>query len=192
MPSPLLSATTPRDRRTRRCRPGACRCRSARKRRCLSTRQPPVEPEVGQHELRRLERAVAVAQRHPDAVVAEADDVGAAVAGDVGEEARMFVHAPAAGVGPKSSSTGPRQPERAVAVAQRDEDAVSPKPTMSGPAVAARCRRGSAGACRRASRHRTRGRRARTSAAAKVPSPLLSAVHTPASPKPTMSARPCP
>ena len=79
---------------------------------------------------------VAVAQRHEDTSLAEADDVGLAVAGDVGQEPRMLLDPPT-------------------------------------PA-------------------RSRSRRARTAAGRKVPSPLLSAVHTPASPKPTMSALPSP
>ena len=44
-----------------------------------------------------LERAVAVAQRDIDACIAETDDVGATVAGDVGEKSRVLVDAPSAG-----------------------------------------------------------------------------------------------
>src|SRR5690606_11371617 len=56
------------------------------------------ETEVGEHGLRLVtEAAVAIAQRHVHAGVAEADDVRPADAADVGEEARVPVHAPAAG-----------------------------------------------------------------------------------------------
>ena len=58
-----------------------------------------VEAEVVEHgDGLELEAAVAVAERDVDAGVAEADDVGAPVAGDVGEQAWVFVDAPAAGL----------------------------------------------------------------------------------------------
>src|SRR5690242_7479500 len=53
------------------------------------------EAEVRQHEARFLERAVPVSERDPNAVVAEADDVGAPLARDIREEARVPVDAPA-------------------------------------------------------------------------------------------------
>ena len=48
-----------------------------------------LEAEVSQHDPWGLKGAVAVVERRPHACVAEADDVGPAVAGDVGEEAWM-------------------------------------------------------------------------------------------------------
>ena len=54
--------------------------------------QPPASnPKLLQHQLRRLEGPVAVAERRPDAVIAEADDVRPAVAADVGEETGVLV-----------------------------------------------------------------------------------------------------
>ena len=86
---------------------------------------------------REAERAVAVAERDIDAGVAEADDVGAAVAGDVGEEARMLVDPPAAGSKPKSVMTGTGvKCERAVAVAERDVHAGVAEADDVGAAVA--------------------------------------------------------
>ena len=165
---------------------------SARKRGCLSTRQPWLEAEVCQHELRRLERAVAVAERRPHAGVAEADDVGAAVAGDVGQEARVLVDAPAPASKPRSASTNLRCLERAVAVAERRPHAGVAEADDVGAAVA-----GDVGQEARVLLHppalASKPRSASTNCAAwNEPSPLLSAVHTPASPKPTMSARPSP
>ena len=59
-----------------------------------------LEAEVRDHEQGPLgEAAAAVGQGDQDAGVAEADDVGAAVAGDVGEEAGVPVDLPAAGLG---------------------------------------------------------------------------------------------
>ena len=95
-----------------------------------------LEAEVGEHELRRLERAVAVAQRRPHAGVAEADDVGPAVAGDVGEEARVLVDAPAAGLEAEVGEHELRRLERAVAVAQRRPHAGVAEADDVGPAVA--------------------------------------------------------
>ena len=57
-----------------------------------------VVPEVGDCELRGLEGAVAVVDRYPDAVIAEPDDVGAGVVGEPGQEPRMLVDPPVAGV----------------------------------------------------------------------------------------------
>ena len=77
--------------------------------------------EVRQHEpRRRRERAVGVCQRHVHAGIAEADDVGAAVAGDVGEEARMFLDPPAASLEAEVGQHGPGRAERPIAVAERD------------------------------------------------------------------------
>ena len=55
-------------------------------------------PEIGKHELRRLKRSVAVAQRHPHPVIAEADDVRSVRPRYVGEEPRVLLHPPAAGL----------------------------------------------------------------------------------------------
>ena len=54
--------------------------------------------EIGDHHLRGGEGSVRLRARHPDPGIAEADDVGPAVAGGVGHEARMFLDPPAAGV----------------------------------------------------------------------------------------------
>ena len=71
---------------------------SARKRGWRSTRQPPaVVAEVAQDELGGLVAAAGQCSREPDAVVAEADDVGPPVAAGVGEEAGVAVDSPAAG-----------------------------------------------------------------------------------------------
>ncbi len=51
--------------------------------------------QVHDHESRRLEGAVAIAQGRPHAGIAESDQVGLAVSGDVGHEARMLIDAPA-------------------------------------------------------------------------------------------------
>ena len=65
------------------------------------------EAEVGEHGTR---RAVNVPSPLLSATYTPAspkpDDVGTAVAGDVGDEARMLVDAPAAGSKPKSATTG--------------------------------------------------------------------------------------
>ena len=53
-----------------------------------------VVAQIGEDELRLLEAAVAIAQGDPHAVGAKAEDVGLAVAGDIGDEARMLIHAP--------------------------------------------------------------------------------------------------
>ena len=83
-----------------------------------------VEAEVVEHgDGLELEAAVAVAERDVDAGVAEADDVGAPVAGDVGEQAWVFVGAPAAGLVAEVVEDELRGGEGAVAVAERDVDA---------------------------------------------------------------------
>ena len=64
-----------------------------------------LEAEVGEDELHRLEGAVAVAERDIHAGVAEADDVRATVAGEIGDESWVLVDPPSAGFEPKSPST---------------------------------------------------------------------------------------
>lgn len=49
-----------------------------------------VVSEAAAHQLGSFEAAVAVVVRYPDTLVAEADDVGVLVAGDVGEEPGCF------------------------------------------------------------------------------------------------------
>ena len=95
-----------------------------------------LEAEVRQHELRRLERPVAIAQRRPHPGIAEAHDVGPAVAGDVGEEARMLLHPPAAGLEAEVRQHELRRLERAVAVAQRRPHPGIAEAHDVGPAVA--------------------------------------------------------
>ena len=51
--------------------------------------------QIGQDQPRRGERPVAVAQCRPDPVDAESDQIGAAVSGQVRNEARVALHAPA-------------------------------------------------------------------------------------------------
>ena len=91
-------------------------------RRCLDPCQPLRRVESAKNQTRRLEGAVAVAERDPDAGVAEPDDVGLAVSGDVDDEARVLVDAPALIVS-EVPDDEPRRLERAVAVAERDPDA---------------------------------------------------------------------
>ena len=97
VPSPLLSAAaTPLwPKPTMSARPSPVR--SARNRGCVSTRQPLLTPKSREYEPRGLEGAVTVVQCRPHAVVAEADDVGPAIAGEVGEKPRMRLNPPAAG-----------------------------------------------------------------------------------------------
>ena len=54
--------------------------------------------EVVDDESGRAEGAVAAGRRHPDAVVAEPDDVGPAVAGEVHDEPQVVADPPTAGV----------------------------------------------------------------------------------------------
>ena len=127
-----------------------------------------------------------------DAGVAEADDVGPAVAGEVGEQARMLVDPPAAGLEAEVGEHELRRLERAVAVAERDLHAGVAEADDVGPAVA-----GDVGQEPRVlvdppAAALTPKSSSTNCAGWNVPSPLLSAVHTPASPKPTMSARPSP
>ena len=131
VPSPLPRATsTPASPNpTRSALPSPVR--SATKRGCWSTRQPWLYPRSIEHEFRRLESAVAVAQRGPDAVVAEPDDVGLAVSGEVSDEARVLIDAPALVV--------PQVHEHEFHAARRCrprccsavQTPASPKPTMS-------------------------------------------------------------
>src|SRR5262245_3425760 len=88
-----------------------------------------VEPEiVDDGNGREGERAVALAERDEHAIIAEADDVDAADAADIGEEARMAVDSPAACVEPEiADDRHRREVERAVAPAKRNEHAVVPK-----------------------------------------------------------------
>ena len=133
------------------------------------------------------EGAVAVAERDVDAVVAEADDVGAAVAGEVGEEAGVLVDAPAPVVAEvvENEPGGWKVPSP---LESATSTAASPKPTMS--ARPSRRTLGEERGCRSTrqppasypkSATTTRGGR-------NVPSPLPSDVHTPVPPNPTMSA----
>ena len=94
------------------------------------------EAEVGEHELRRLERPVAVAQRRPHAGVAEADDVGPAVAGDVGEEARVLLDPPTAGLEPEVRQHELWIGEESAALAERRPHSGVPEPDDVGAAVA--------------------------------------------------------
>ncbi len=59
-----------------------------------------LEAEVRKHDPWRLKGAVAVAQRRPHACIAEPDDVGAAVTGDVGQETWIALDRPARGFRP--------------------------------------------------------------------------------------------
>jgi hypothetical protein len=72
-----------------------------------------VVPEVGDHEADCVEDASRERTGHVHTGIAEPDDVRAAVAGGVGEEPRVPLDAPAAGVVPEegtTSSTGPNEP----------------------------------------------------------------------------------
>ena len=83
----------------------------------------------------RLEGAVAVAERNPNAGVAEPNDVGLAVAGDVDDEAGVLVHAPPLVVSEVCNDEF-RRLERAVAVADGGPDAGVAEPNDVGLAVA--------------------------------------------------------
>ena len=96
---------------------------------------PLLDPEVSQHVLGRGERPVAVAQRGPHAVVAEADDVGVAVAGQVDREAGVQASLPALG-GVEADQHHPRGREGPVPVTQRGPHAVVPEAQEVGLAVA--------------------------------------------------------
>ena len=53
-----------------------------------------VVAQIVQNELRRRKRAVAIVSRDPDSVVTKADNIGAAIAGDVCDESRMSLDSP--------------------------------------------------------------------------------------------------
>ena len=55
--------------------------------------------EVREHDSWRLERPVAVTECRPNAGLTEADDVGATVAGEVRQQARVAIDPPARGIG---------------------------------------------------------------------------------------------
>src|SRR5439155_17236742 len=94
------------------------------------------ESEVGEDELHRLEGAVAVSEGDVDAGVAEADDVGAAVAREVCEEAGVLVDVPAARLFAEVGEDELGGAERAVAVAERYIDPGVAEADDVGPAVA--------------------------------------------------------
>ena len=72
---------------------------SARKRGCsIDSPAAGLVAEVLDDAADGAERAVGLGARDLDAGVAESDDVGAAVAGGVGQEPRMPVHPPTAGL----------------------------------------------------------------------------------------------
>src|SRR5262249_23142331 len=87
-----------------------------------------IEPEIVQHQLRLRECAVAVAQGHVDAVVAERDDVHAIQVAQVSEYPHVLVHPPAARFVTQVSQHEAGICERAIAVAERRPDAVVAKP----------------------------------------------------------------
>ena len=96
-----------------------------------------VVAEVVENEPGLLEGAVAVGQRDVDPGVAEADDVGAAVAGDVGDEAGVPVDLPAAGLGAEVvDGRHGRVGEGAVSVGEGDVDAGVAEADDVGAAVA--------------------------------------------------------
>src|ERR1039457_4233944 len=68
------------------------------------------------------ESSVAVAERNVDAGVSEADDVRAAVAGQVGQEARVLLYTPCSGYVTEVRDHELRVLKRSVAVAERDVD----------------------------------------------------------------------
>ena len=116
--------------------------------------------EVFDDELRRAEGAVGLGARDVDAGVAEADDVGAAVAGGVGQEPRMPVDAPAAGLVAEVV-------RRRVAVSRNARRAARARPRRRA-CRSRRCRRGRRRSCRPGSadagRPASRPRRSRSCA----------------------------
>ncbi len=149
------------------------------------------EAESASTNCARLERPVAVADRRPHAGIAEADDVGLAITGDVGQEARVLVHSPALlrsrALPARTARPGTMPSPLLIAV----HTPASPKPTMSAlpsPVMSARKR-----GCLSTRQPCSKPSSASTNCgSAKSPPPLLRAVHAPASPKPTMSALPSP
>jgi hypothetical protein len=93
--------------------------------------------EIGNGERRLLECAVAPAQRDPYAGVPESDDVEYACPREVGQESRMLVDPPAAGIIAEILHDALRRPEPAVAVAERDPNAIVKEADDVGDAVAA-------------------------------------------------------
>jgi hypothetical protein len=85
-----------------------------------------VEPELAKNKPGGLEAAIAIAEAHPHPVVAEANDVGAAVCGQIHYKARVFVNAPP-GIEGKITGYKPSRLETAVAVAKTDPDPVIAK-----------------------------------------------------------------
>ena len=63
--------------------------------RMLIDTPPRIDPTKIADQLRRLERAVAGTDRRPHTVVAETDDVGIAVTGEIDNEAGMLIDTPA-------------------------------------------------------------------------------------------------
>src|SRR5205823_5676700 len=82
-----------------------------------------VVAEVVDHELWRAECAVRSCLRDVDAGITEADDVRSPVAGGVGQEAGMLVHAPAPGAVAEVVHDELRGAECAVRLRLRDVDA---------------------------------------------------------------------
>src|SRR5262249_20217410 len=93
--------------------------------------------EVGEHPLRRTERAVAVAESDPDAVIAEPDDVRGCCPGHVSEQAWIHVAEPSARVrfGSEVCEHPLRRTERAVPVGDTAPVAVIAEPDDVGAAV---------------------------------------------------------
>src|SRR5262249_56613521 len=81
----------------------------------------------------RLERPVAFAEADIDIVVAEADNVGAAIASDIGQEPGMLVYSPPL-VNTEFRDAGGHG-ERAVTVTQRDIHTVVPAADDVRPAI---------------------------------------------------------
>src|SRR5260370_1066098 len=87
-----------------------------------------IEAERREYELWCWKRAVAVAERGPDTVVAKSHDVRAAVRGQVGEQARMSINEPEAGPNTEVRNDEQWLSKRAVAVAERGPHAVFSEP----------------------------------------------------------------
>src|SRR5438552_3809610 len=83
-----------------------------------------------------LEGAIAGVERHPDPSIAKADNVGAPVAGQVGQEAWVLLDAPAAGVIAEVIDHQLRRLEGAVAIIERYPDPGIAKADDVGPPVA--------------------------------------------------------
>jgi hypothetical protein len=72
--------------------------------------------KVGEHEPNGPKRAVAIAERNVDSRIAEADDVGATIAAQIGEKARVLVDAPSSGLLPEVREHHLRRLECPVAI----------------------------------------------------------------------------